>query len=217
MKSWFISSIASLLLCSVALGQLDSFPYEDWTSKDGEKITARLVNLDDKQVTLQMKKGGKRYTLKRDKLLKESNAKLAQHREAVKQDLRKSKIDAQSIYKAVMVGIGDRVQSALQQQRVSFKVSDVRLDTNRTSGYLVLDDILFLKVKAPQNQEFFEKEKALYYRPTRKDRRFDSRKNVNELSRLVATEGSAYEVHFEAKTSIDFGTVGITDGVIIER
>lgn len=217
MKSWVISSLASLLLCSGTFGQLDSFPYEDWTSKEGKKITARLVKLDEKQVTLQMKKGGKRYTLKRDKLSKDSNAKLAQYRESVKQDLRKSKIDAQSIYKAVMVGIGDRVQSALQQQRVSFNVTDVRLDTNRASGYLVLDDILFLKVKAPQNQEFFEKEKALYHRPTRKDRRFDSRKTINELSQLVATEGRAYEVFFEAKTSIVFGTVGITDGVIIER
>ncbi len=217
MKIWILSSIWSFLSCAVVFGQLDSFPYESWSSKDGKKITARLIKFDDKQVSLQMKKGGKRYTLKRERLSEASNAQLAQYREAVKQELKKSKIGAQTIYKAVMVGLADRAHEALQLQRVSFSVTDIRVDTNRTSGYLVLNDVIFFKVHAPANQELFEKEKALYYRPSRKDRRYDPRRTVNELARMIAKEGGSYQVFFDEEIAIEFGTVGITDGVIIQK
>lgn len=215
--NWLVlSCFASLLLASFALGQADSFPYETWTSKDGKKIVARLTKLGPKEVTLQMKKGGKRYTLKRSKLSAASNAALMQHRASVIEEIKSGAVGTTTIFKAVVVGVGEKAVAALEGKTLAFSVSDIRIDSNRTTAYLVFDDALFLQVQAPRNRELFEKEKALYSRPSRKDR-LDSRRSVNELSRLMAREGGQYQIQFSEKTLLEFGTVGITDGVIIHR
>lgn len=216
-KTLVLSWFSWLLLAAFAAGQADSFPYETWTSKDGKKIVARLTKLEQKEVTLQMKKGGKRYTLKRDKLSEESNAMLVQHRQSVIEEIKGGEVGTTTIFKAVVVGVGPKAAEALGNKTLAFSVTDIRVDTNRTSAYLVLDEALFLKVQAPPNYELFEKEKALYSRPARKDRRSDPRRRVNALARFMAREGAQYKVLFTSRTLFEFGTVGISDGVIIHR
>ena len=217
MKACILMCFGWLLLVSMAVGQADSFPYEDWTSEDGRKIVARLTMLEAKEVTLQMKRGGKRYTLKRAKLSDESNAQIERHRASVLAEIKSGALNTSTIFRSVVLGVGPKAVEALADKTLAFSVTDIRIDTDRKAAYLELDEALFLKVQAPSNYELFEKDRALYSRPGRKDRRYDSRRTVNELARFMAREGAQYKVLFTKETLFEFGTVGITDGVIIHR
>ena len=217
MKRWLVG-IVGLLVCEVsAWAQMDSFPYEVWSNKEGRTLNARLLRIAEKEISLQAKKGGRRLTVRRDTLSEKSARQLLQHREAVIQELRKENFGAQVIYKAVMVGVEDRLQKVLFEKTKSFKVTDFKIETNKVEGYIVLEDVLFLKVQARPGYELFERDKALYDRPSRKDRRYDYRTNINELSRQLGREGNPLKIEFEEETTLSFGTVGITDGVIIQR
>lgn len=210
-----ISILAGLLLpASLGFGQADCFPYEEWTSQDGKTIVARFTKLEGEDVTLQMKKGGKRYSFSREKLSEVSNKALEEYQAAVKKELRGGEISATTIFKSVALGLAETAGAVLVNKEVSFPVTEIRIETDRRSAYLELDRALFLMVYAPNGRELFEKEKTLYSRPINKTR-FDGRRSVNEEARHMARQGGSYSVRFSKEAVLEFGTVGITDGVIL--
>lgn len=197
-------------------GQAESFPYRDWVSADGKTIVARLTKMEGKSVTLQLKKGGRRYAIARTKLSEESNKIIDDRLSALKKKVAKDQIDVSVIYQAVALGLKDEVSAGLIGKRMAFPVTDVRKQSDHVSAFIVLGDALFLKAYAPKGTEFYEKEKGLYTRPSRKNR-IDGQRSVNKLSRLIAQEGKNYEILFSDKTVFEFGTVGVSDGVIIHN
>ena len=188
-----------------AFGQADSFEFCTWTSTDGKKIEARLHRVDGKKITLQVKKGGKRYTFDKSKL-SEASLKIVTDKKA---ELRKAlttpkSVDAATIYQAVALGMENEVTKALATHRLGFPVSKVRVQTDRISAYLVLGDALFYSYLAPEGRELFEKSDALWSRPKKKER-IDVNKTVDKLSQKIASEDGRFTVHFTDTTVLEWG------------
>lgn len=190
------------------------FKHEIWTNSGGKKIEAQLIQVDGDDVTLKLKKTGKRYTLKKEKLSAESNGKIEKYRKEVETSIRKGNLDAGTLFKGAALGLNKKMAHALKDQKLSFTVTDVRISTSRTEAHLEFGDGVFYQVQARKGYEFFERRRNLYQRPVQKTR-LDGRTNLNELSRLVAKEGAAFTIQFSSDPLLEGGTVGITDGVIL--
>jgi hypothetical protein len=187
-------------------GQAESFPFDEWTSADGKKLSARLIRLEGDAVWLRMKDGGKRVSVKLDKLGDASKALLDGYRASVTAEIEGGAIGTSTIFRSVALGLGEQTAKALIDKELYFAVTDIRVDTNRNGADLELDKALFVRVLPPRNWEYHEKEDALFITPVR-----------GKGSRLRIRKGARYKIKFTKDTLFEFGTVGIADGVIIHR
>ena len=217
MKTTLSILAAAFALVATAAGQADAFLYQEWTDKDGKTITARLSKLEGKKITLQVKKGGKRYTLDRAKLSETSNKVIDELQAAVAQQIASGQIDTSVIYQGAALGLGDKLAGKLHDRKLAFTVTDIRIETDKKAAFLGLDDALFLKIYAPSGREYFEKQDVLLHRPSNKSRIDPRGRRVNEEARRVAADGGQFTVHFSNKMIFEFGQVGVSDGIIVHQ
>ena len=206
--------LLATLLPVAAPAQGHLFSYKDWTSKDGKTIHARLNKLEGDKVTLQMKKGARRYTFERDKLSAESNAAIDKIRKGLENKIKAGSLDSVTIYQGVCLSLGRQLSDALRHKRLSFSVTEVRVESDRVSAFVGLEAGLFVQLSAGRGQEFFEKQDSLFTRPSNKTR-IDPSRSINQRARLIATTHGTYTIGFGETPTLTFGIVGVSDGVII--
>lgn len=215
--NWFrLTCLLWGVLVTGLVAETPGFTHETWTNSAGKKIEAQLIKLDGNEVTLKLKKTGKRYTLKREKLSTESNGKIDKYRKDIQSKINKGKLGSDTLLKGAQLGLSKSLSAALKEQTVSFKVTNVRISTDKKEAHIEFGSGVYYQVHARRGYEFFERQDNLYQRPVNK-RRIDGGTNFNELARLVARHGATFTIEFSDDPIVSEGTVGITDGVIIHR
>ena len=213
---------SSVVLASIACAE-NPFPYESWENKEGKVLEARFERVkDSKTVVLQSKKGGKRYDLKRSVLADSSTEQIAKYIEESKTAmLEGNRFEGSDIYKAVALGLESDAERALEGKTLSLDVLGFRIDTDKLTAYLELEGGLYAKLRLSGKSEFFEKNKALYVRSSEKGNhwwyssRNDGASNVDINARLVAREKDRWTFKFTNKVRLEWGRVGVSEGVVI--
>ena len=211
----------SVFVASWAKGE-NPFPYEKWENKEGKFLEARFERVKDAEtIVLQSKNGGRRYDIKKSTLDISATDRITRYVEESKTVMFEgNRFEASDIYKAVALGLKSDAERAIEGKTLSLVVLDFKIDSDKLTAFLELEGGLYAKLRISGKSEFYEKNDTLYERSSEKGLRWwyyypRGESSVDVNSQMIAREKDRWTFKFTENVRLEWGQIGVSEGVII--
>jgi hypothetical protein len=213
------SVILSILIASAGLAIANPFEYRVWENQQKKTFEARIDRMpNSEEIVLQSKKGGMRHTVKVTALSETCQAYLAETKSDLTKKLAEAaRLDAELIFKGMAIGLKDEVEAAARGKQLALEVEGFRISTDKRTATLELENNIFALLKIDTGSEFFEKEKSLLIRSTKRGTNYWWRHGVNQGSDVVVTKGDVWRFKFSDSVRVSWEMVGVTEGPVIKE
>jgi hypothetical protein len=132
-----------------------------------------------------------------------------------------NRFEGSDIYKAVALGLKSDAERAIEGKTLSLEVLDFKIDSDKLTAFLELEGGLYAKLRISGKSEFYEKNDTLYERSSEKGLkrwwynypRGESSVDVN--SQMIAREKDRWTFKFTENVRLEWGQIGVSEGVII--